>query len=234
MINYPNDEITVPTSYTIHGKRLALVPFNETTDASVQRILSCPETMKYLMFMAKAPEGWSHEEVVERRKNRERLNALGEDLSFAIAITVKNLGSLVDKFSKEEILKAGTNGIDEDFVIIGHCGLKDIDLRSANAEVGIILDHRMWKGGYGSEAIYHCLQTSFDVLKLHKVVFKTTKDNIPMRKWLEKVAKVPLEYVLSEVLVMDNHYIDSYEYAIYETQWNSYLKKELVEWLELE
>ncbi|OMH83199.1 hypothetical protein AX774_g3301 [Zancudomyces culisetae] len=200
----------------------------------MQRLLNCPETMKYLMFMAKAREGWSLEDVAERRKNREKLNALGEDLSFAIAITVNNLGNLANKFNKEEILKAGTNGIDEDFVIVGNCGLKEIDLKSSNAEVGIGLDYRLWKGGYGSEAIYYCLQTSFDFLKLHKVVFITTEDKVPMRKWLEKVAKVSIENVLSKVLVSENHYVDSYEYAIYETQWNSYLKKELIQWLHLE
>ncbi|PVU92744.1 hypothetical protein BB561_003625 [Smittium simulii] len=237
-INYPNSSIKIPSGLNIEGNKVLLLNYHESHDKAVQKMLSCPETMKYLKFMSKQPEGWSLEDAKNRRIARTKSQNDGLIVNFTIAIKKSmldknNISTFDDKeFLDPVSLQAKYNNLcpefdlgTEKYIIAGVTGLQHIDLSSARAEIGIILDHRAWRSGFATEALLRVMKYSFEVLNLHRVEFWTTEANESMRGWLENVCKQQPESIFKDFLFSEGVYMDSYNYAFFELDWYDRLSK---------
>jgi RimJ/RimL family protein N-acetyltransferase len=67
---------------------------------------------------------------------------------------------------------------DESWVMIGNCGIHNIDWRLRSAEVGIFIGEKgYWDQGYGTEAMIVLLDHSFNTLNLNRVALQVYEDN---------------------------------------------------------
>jgi len=65
----------------------------------------------------------------------------------------------------ETLPAAGQGGL-----LIGNCGLHDVDERNRRATLGIVIGEKeYWSKGYGTDAIMTLLRYAFDEINLHKV-----------------------------------------------------------------
>lgn len=70
---------------------------------------------------------------------------------------------------------------------VGNCMYYDLDLRSKQAELGIMVgDRAYWNGGYGSEAVRLLVDYLFEELELDRVYLKTLDWNMRAQKAFEK------------------------------------------------
>ena len=71
---------------------------------------------------------------------------------------------------------------------IGNCMYYDLDNRSKEAELGVMVgDRAYWNSGYGSEAVRLLVSTMFEDLELDRVYLKTLDWNIRAQHAFEKV-----------------------------------------------
>ncbi|KAF9985186.1 hypothetical protein BGZ65_011493, partial [Modicella reniformis] len=156
---------------TLETARFSLDPPSSRDDAVMRAMLSDQETMVFLRYMAREwQNGWTAEEIIARRENHCKLIAEKQASTFYIH----------DKSTGE---------------FAGVMGANIINIKDRNATVGIILRKRYWSGGYGTEALYELMRGLFEDLKLHKLLYETTENNMGMRKFLEQTCGVPLAYV---------------------------------------
>ena len=67
---------------------------------------------------------------------------------------------------------------DESWVMIGNCGIHNIDWRLRSAEVGIFIGEKgYWDQGYGTEAMRVLLDHSFNTLNLNRIALQVYEDN---------------------------------------------------------
>ena len=79
---------------------------------------------------------------------------------------------------------------------IGNCMYYDIDIRSGQAEMGIMLgDRDYWSKGYGSDAVRTLLDYIFNRTSLSRVYLHTLGWNIRAHKSFQKAGFVPVKYV---------------------------------------
>ncbi|KAJ2842335.1 hypothetical protein J3B02_005611, partial [Coemansia erecta] len=224
----------VPQRWGIESARVVLIPPDEYQDAAMARLLSDLETMKYLRFMTK-PNGYTVEDAAERRKYRDDCQINSKDMvNFIIALKKSQIpDSVIDKFQQDEyfaprkiLIDGGLIDLDEPFVIVGCCGLSSIDGSNHSCEAGIILDARLWRSGASTASLYLTLEYGFDILHLHRIVLLTTGANLAMRGWMENVVGVDVESVRKDVIYMgDGAYIDSWDYAVFDHEWNDHSKQ---------
>ncbi|KAJ2852665.1 hypothetical protein IWW36_000022 [Coemansia brasiliensis] len=218
----------VPQLAGIDGSLITLIPPDKDQDTAMSRLLSDIETMKYLKFMTRTG-GFTKKDAAARRVNRdERQQQKKELVNYTVAIKrsripqgiLQNIGD--DEFlpAREIPIDGGSINMNESYVVIGCCGLNNIDLSNRCSEAGIILDARFWRSGASSEALYLTLKFGFETLCLHRIALQTTEENLGMRGWMERVVGVDVECIRKEVLYLGNdEYIDSWDYAIFDHQW---------------
>ncbi|KAJ2717213.1 hypothetical protein H4R19_000157 [Coemansia spiralis] len=219
----------------ISGMLVTLLPPDADQDPAMARLLSDSKTMQYLEFMMR-PGGYSTSDARARREDRARRQLGGEVLDYAIAVRRSRIPEQIrgavgeDEFlqPREIATDSGPIAMDEPYLVIGCCGLVDIDPRNCISNAGIILDARFWRSGASTEAIYLVLQHGFDVLGLHRIGIQTTESNTGMRGWMENVVGVAVECVRREVLRLgDGSFIDSWDYVVFDRDWAASVKRNL-------
>lgn len=168
-------------------------PMLEDAD-QIRAILSDIETMKYLRFMTREPNGWTLQQVEDRLKDQ--LQGQKEHKKLVVHIICEGK-------------------------IVGMSGFTVIDIEHRNAEVGIILDKEYWGRNLATEAFYFSLKWAFDELRLHRVQWHTTEINEGMRGWLEKICGLKVEATNHEVLYVHGKWLSSCTYALFEDEWRS-------------
>lgn len=163
----------------------------------IRAILSDINTMKYLRFMTKEPNGWTLQQVEDRL--RDQLQGQQENRKFVVHIICEEK-------------------------VVGMSGFTVIDTVHRNAEIGIILDKDYWGKNLATEAFYFSLKWAFDEIGLHRVHWHTTEGNVGMRGWLEKVCQLKVEAVNHEILNVQGQWINSYTYALFEDDWRTRVK----------
>ncbi|KAI8324871.1 hypothetical protein GQ54DRAFT_295865 [Martensiomyces pterosporus] len=225
----------VPKRAGVVTSLITLLPPDEDQDPAFSRLLSDPETMKFLKFMMR-PNGYSEEQAGWRRRARDEGQLRKELVNYTIAIPQTRIPrQLVQKIDQKEYLPprrvpvdGGEVAMGERYLVVGCCGISELDLSNHCAKAGIIVDARLWRHRVSSAALYLTLKFGFETLNLHRIALETTKDNLGMRGWLENVAGVQVECVRKEVLYLDGAgYIDSWDYAIFDHQWYGYLEQRL-------
>ncbi|KAJ2770913.1 hypothetical protein IWQ57_002443, partial [Coemansia nantahalensis] len=176
---------------------VTLIPPDEDQDVSMACLLSDTQTMRHLEFMMR-PSGYTARDARARRERRAGSQQEKALLDYTIAIRRSRIPeSLLAVIGQREFLPPrqipvddGCVSMDEPYVVIGCCGLNDIDLGNRHADAGIILDARFWRSGASTDALYQTLRFGFEMLGLHRIGMQTTENNAGMRGWLEAVAEV--------------------------------------------
>ncbi|OMJ13332.1 hypothetical protein AYI70_g6146 [Smittium culicis] len=239
MINTPNPNSRFPSELVIECNKVVLIPYTHEHDEAVRRFMSCPITMKNLLFMAKRPNGWTLEEIQKRRMSRYEDQALGQRLDFIIAIkdevlnTFKAKNIANSKHDQFETLDKHTWPQDfqikslqnSSYVVAGICGFNYADFSSGKTEAGIIVDKAFWNYGVGTDSLMHLMKYAFEQLKLHKVIYATDTNNMQMRGWLEKVCPGSYSYTEKDSVYFDGKFSDYCFYTIYETNWFDHVSK---------
>ncbi|KAJ1736267.1 hypothetical protein LPJ61_000051 [Coemansia biformis] len=183
--------------------------------------------MRFLRFMMR-PSGYTTVDARSRREYRDGCQQAKGLLDYTIAVRRSRIPEpLLQVVSEREFLPprqisvdGGHINMDEPYLVIGCCGLNDIDLGNRNADAGIIVDARFWRSGASTEALYLTLKFGFELLGLHRIGLQTTEDNVGMRGWLEAVAEIDVECIRKEMLHLGNDtYVDSWDYAIFDHDW---------------
>ncbi|KAG4076339.1 hypothetical protein HA402_005782 [Bradysia odoriphaga] len=167
---------------------------------AIRPILSDIETMKYLRFMTKEPNGWTLQQVEDRLKDQLQ-------------------GQIENRKLVVHIIYEGK--------VVGMSGFTVIDTVHRNAETGIILDKDYWGKKIATEAFYFSLKWAFDEIGLHRVHWHTTETNVGMRGWLENVCQLKVEAINREVLNIQGEWTDSFTYALLEDDWRNRVKEML-------
>ncbi|KAJ2805105.1 hypothetical protein H4R20_002225 [Coemansia guatemalensis] len=229
------DPDLIPERAGLNGTMVVLIPPDEDQDITFSCLLSDPETMKFLKYMMR-PSGYTREDASNRRNFRNQQQHEKKLLDFAIAIKRSSIPkSLLRMVNDREFLPPRQIPVDNDhididepYLIIGCCGLNNIDLDNRCSDAGIILDARFWRSGASTEAMYLTLKFGFETLCLHRIGIQTTEDNVGMRGWMENVVGAQVECIRKEVLYLGNdQYTDSWDYAVFDHEWYLSLKKEL-------
>lgn len=164
----------------------------------IRSILSDIDTMKYLRFMTKEPNGWTIQQVEDRLNDQ--LHGQTENRKLVVHIIYKGK-------------------------VVGMSGFTIIDTQHRNAEIGIILDKDYWGKNLATEAFYFSLKWAFDEIGLHRVHWHTTEKNVGMRGWLEKICQLNVEAVNREVLNVKGEWINSCTYALFEDDWRDRVRE---------
>ncbi|ORX68146.1 hypothetical protein DL89DRAFT_268684 [Linderina pennispora] len=225
----------VPKRAGATSRLVTLIPPDERQDAAMAHLLSDHETMKYLKFMMR-PNGYTVEHASWRRRARDEGQLRKELVNYTIVIKKSQLPSeLVGKIHADEYLAPETvpvdNGvieIDEPYLVVGCCGMSEIDASNHCAKAGIIVDSRFWRHKVSSAALYLTLKFGFETLNMHRIALETTENNLGMRGWMENVVGVKVECVRKEVLYTEGiGYQDSWDFAVFDHQWFGGLEKKL-------
>ncbi|KAJ2084427.1 hypothetical protein H4R24_000057 [Coemansia sp. RSA 988] len=229
------DPDLIPERAGYNGTMIVLIPPDEDQDMTFSCLLSDPETMKFLKYMMR-PSGYTKEDASNRRSHRNQQQREKKLLDYAVAIKRSSIPkSLLRMVNDSEFLPPrqipidnGYINIDEPYLIIGCCGLNNIDLDNRCSDAGIILDARFWRSGASTEAMFLALRFGFETLCLHRIGIQTTEDNTGMRGWMENVIGNQVECIRKEVLYLGNdEYMDSWDYAMFDHEWYLSIKKEL-------
>lgn len=105
------------------------------------------------------------------------------------------------------------------WILIGTCGLHDIDWISRKAEIGIMIgDKRQWNKGLGTEAMELILKHGFETLNLHRLYLKVFADNPRAIRTYEKAGFVH-EARLRESHFSDGVYKDDLIMSVLRSEW---------------
>ncbi|KAF8200952.1 acyl-CoA N-acyltransferase [Pholiota molesta] len=180
--------------------RIKLVPPSANDDEAAASCRTHPITRRFLRFL---PDHMSLEDARIRRETR------AEDKR----IVDFNIHYLQDNGSVQ---------------FGGFCGYFNIDEQNNSCEAGIIVSPDLHGTGVATEAFYILLRHIFDDRKFHRTTFETGADNIPMQRWLEKVACARLEANRKQAWNnLDGSFVDVKGYAILETEWRDHVKAQL-------
>ena len=110
------------------------------------------------------------------------------------------------------------------WILIGSCGLHDIDWVSRKAEIGIMIgDKRQWNKGLGTEAMEIILKHGFETLNLHRLYLKVFADNPGAIRAYEKAGFVH-EARLREAHFGDGAYKDDLIMSVLRSEWTARTK----------
>ncbi len=110
---------------------------------------------------------------------------------------------------------------DQKWMLIGSCGLFDIDWISRKAEIGIMIgDKRQWNKGYGTETMRIILKHGFETLNLHRLYLKVFDTNPRAIRAYEKAGFV-LEARLREAHFADGLYHDDLIMSMLRPEWDA-------------
>jgi RimJ/RimL family protein N-acetyltransferase len=194
--------MTYPTAQ--HNFRIALKTPSEEDDAAVAAMRSHPATLRYLNFL---PTQCSIDDARKRRIERTS-DSRTRDFHIHLCRGSGEAPQSLETF-------------------VGTCGLTDINLINCSAEAGILISPNVHRTGLGSEALYFLLNFAFHDLNLHRVVFETARDNIPMRAWFTTALGIEAEAFLKEAWKCEGGWMDAVIYRILEQEWRNTLKTRL-------
>jgi len=137
--------------------RLLLRPVKESDREAVLDIFSDKKTLRY----------WS----------REPISTLEEADSL--------IQSELEWATRENCINWGI-ALTESNLLIGKISLFQISDQNRRAEIGFVLNRRLWGKGFMSEAMANVLAHAFDELKLHRIEADTDPGNAPSLALLEK------------------------------------------------
>eukprot|EP01100_Stratorugosa_tubuloviscum_P015355 TRINITY_DN8762_c0_g1_i1.p1 TRINITY_DN8762_c0_g1~~TRINITY_DN8762_c0_g1_i1.p1 ORF type:complete len:226 (+),score=86.93 TRINITY_DN8762_c0_g1_i1:57-680(+) len=181
--------------FNIETPRLILRSPIIEDDEQLQAILSDLTTMKYLRFLTNEPNGWTIEQIQNRRKNF--LNLQSQKKALYVHVIEKETNKL-----------------------IGSSGFTFIDMNHLNGKFGIVIDHRYWKFGFCSEIHYYLLKHAFEQLNLHRISFETFELNRPMQSFFEKFS-IQFEAIRKDCLRdPDLTWRTGYDYVLFDFQWS--------------
>lgn len=110
---------------------------------------------------------------------------------------------------------------EQKWILIGSCGLFDIDWISRKAEIGIMIgDKRQWNKGYGTETMQLILKHGFETLNLHRLYLKVYDTNPSAIRAYEKAGFV-LEARLREAHFADGLYHDDLIMSVLRSEWDA-------------
>jgi len=183
--------------------RIRLTPPDPELDEIVAVHRTHPETLKHLRVL---PSKITAEEVRARREKR------AEDPTIIdfYAFTVKEDGNRGE--------------------LIGITGVFKIDEGYNGCEIGILVAPEKHGDGYGTEILYCVMKWVFEEKKIHRGIFETAVDNVPMRRWLEKTG-IRYEALRKEAWrgIDSGEYEDANSYAVLEWEWRDWIKANLEE-----
>ena len=108
-----------------------------------------------------------------------------------------------------------------EWVMIGNCGVHNIDWRCRSAEVGIVIgDKRVWNHGYGTQAMKLLLKHCFETLNLNRVALDVYENNIRAIRSYEK-AGFTQEGRKRQAMYKDGQYLDILKMSILRQEWIS-------------
>ncbi|KAJ2722471.1 hypothetical protein GGI07_003307 [Coemansia sp. Benny D115] len=112
-VERPAIDKLVPERWGIETKKLVLIPPEADQDMAVSKLLSDPETMKYLSFMTK-PGGFTQEDAAKRRLYRDEGQIRDKIfVNFSIALKKSQIPpEIQEKILSEEYLPAKQIAID--------------------------------------------------------------------------------------------------------------------------
>ncbi|KAJ2039364.1 hypothetical protein GGI01_002351 [Coemansia sp. RSA 376] len=223
-----NTEDLVPKRHGVSDALIMLLPPEEDHDLAMARIFSDPVAMGNLEFKM-LPNGYTAKDIAARRLDRDERQVKKEQVNYTVivkkSLVPEHVVSLIDDDEylppKRVLIDSGHIDVDEPYLVVGCCGLLNMDAFNRSASVGIILDSRFWRTGISSAALYYSLKFGFDDLKLHRIGIETTEKNAGMRGWTENVLGIHVESIRKESLYLGNgKFIDSWDYAIFDYQWH--------------
>lgn len=107
---------------------------------------------------------------------------------------------------------------------IGNITLHLIDWRNRNAEIGILIGNRKFRGkGYATEAIRLVAEHAFAKLNLRKLYAGMIKGNEASKRVFEK-AGFKIEGILREHFYLNGKYLDCYRLGLLKTELTYYRK----------
>jgi diamine N-acetyltransferase len=108
-----------------------------------------------------------------------------------------------------------------EWVMIGNCGVHNIDWRCRSAEVGIVIgEKRLWGHGYGTLAMQLLLNHCFETLNLNRVALDVYENNLRAIRSYEK-AGFTQEGRNRQAMYQDGKYIDILKMSILHQEWVS-------------
>ena len=108
---------------------------------------------------------------------------------------------------------------DESWVMIGNCGIHNIDWRLRSAEVGIFIGQKdNWDQGYGTEAMRVLLDHSFNTLNLNRIALQVYEDNPRAVRAYEKAGFVH-EGRARQGMYKNGRYVDIIWMSILRPEW---------------
>lgn len=106
----------------------------------------------------------------------------------------------------------------------GTTGYFNINHVHSSCEVGIIVSQEVHGKSIATEVLYVVLQYIFEEQGFHRATFETGADNIPMKRWFERVAGIRLEGERKECWKANGEYLDVRSYAVLDWEWKNNVK----------
>lgn len=194
----PQHEITIES----FSGRIRLTPPDPGLDEIVAVYRTHPETLKHLRVL---PDKMTAEDVRARRVK----SAVDDPTRIDFyAFTVKEDGNRGE--------------------LVGITGVLKIDEGFNGCEFGILVAPGKQGDGYGTEILYCVMKWAFEERKIHRGVFDTAVDNVPMQRWLEKTG-IRFEALKKEAWrgINSGEYEDAMSYAVLEWEWRDWVKANL-------
>lgn len=108
---------------------------------------------------------------------------------------------------------------DNDWVMIGNCGMIDVDWRCRSAGVGIFIgDKRYWNKGFGTDAMRLLVDHGFTTLNLNRIALDVYANNPGAIRSYEKVGFVH-EGCKRQGMFKGGEYIDIMLMSILRSEW---------------
>lgn len=110
---------------------------------------------------------------------------------------------------------------EDNWKMIGNCGLFNIDWRNRSAELGIFIgDKALWNKGFGTEVMKLLLRHGFTTLNLHRIYLRVFENNHRAIRTYEK-AGFTQEGRMRQAEFRDNKYLDVLIMSILRTEWSN-------------
>jgi UDP-4-amino-4,6-dideoxy-N-acetyl-beta-L-altrosamine N-acetyltransferase len=127
----------------------------------------------------------------------------------------------IDKLQKSEDSVGLVIVVRETDRSIGVCGLHNIELKSRQAALGILLGAKdEWDHGHGTEATRLIVEYGFDTLNLNRIWLHVFEDNARARRCYEKVG-FQREGILRQEHYRAGRYWDTITMAILRDEWQA-------------
>lgn len=108
---------------------------------------------------------------------------------------------------------------ENEWMMIGNCGLHNIDWRCRSAEVGIFIgEKRLWNKGYGTEAMSLLLKHGFETLNLNRIALDVYENNPRAVRAYEKAGFVH-EGRKRKAMFKEGKYLDILVMSVLREDW---------------